>query len=387
MTIAQTFKFLDKQTNNPITDFSKIVGDDIYNSVENAILEIPAALKDLEGDIKARFSELASSDFLQEAMDVTASAVKDAKTLFEEVTGEINGVVSSVKGGIDSLVREANGYVQYAKDLASIGPRAIESFISNILPAGVSNNAVKSLAQKCKNSIAGAGAGSNKKPWDISGGCGSGGKAGCTSSSVSGVINKATGGLYGGVFKDVNHVISGIVGLANLSYSVNLCGAFGALLDSSGLLTLGQKSRAAGDVFGSIASAGNMFGLGDFAKTVQGLNPMNMIPNALSSTLNNFTGAANRSIASVASTGLAGFDLLDDDWSYSDDFTGLYSCKNTGEMSEDVGDLFNAAASSVKSNDLDFFDDSPVNAIATISNAAREASKDSGFNFTGIRFD
>lgn len=348
---AQAFKFLDKQTHNPVTDLSKITGSDVYNTIENGVKETSAAVKELIGSIQDKAKSMA---------DAAKAGAKDAMDALGDITSSVRDaagdLINGVQGGIDSLkgvMRTVMNGISSMKDFAGNAVAALEGFIASLLPAGVARSTVTSLARKCKDSM-----GMQNvlgKPYDVSGKCGSGGKSGCTTSSVNGLLNSLTGGLYNKAAQNINAFLSGLVGLTNLSYSANLCGAFPTLAAAISGLTGAQTTRAASSVIGTLGKNGNLLGLADMSKYATGLGIMSTLPTALSTMSKNVGSYSEKSISSVATSGLAGYELIDENWAFATN--GNYSTRNVSEASDGFLNVVKAKTYDEKVADLHALDD------------------------------
>lgn len=336
MALATPFKFLDRQMNNPVTDLSKITSTDIFNTIENVKTSISSAVGDLISSIKDKITNSETFKSLKEAY------------------GTIKGYVTEGLDIVNGLYRELKNGIGVIKDLTANGLSALEDAIMSMLPKGVSRSAISNMARRCKDNM-----GMQNilgKPWDINGGCGGGkgSKDGCTSGSINNLINSVTGGGYSSAFRDVNAILSGLVGLGNLSYNANLCGAFSSLLAAAGPLTGSQIARAGGSILSTLAGKGNILGAADLSKSMIGLNITSLVPNALTTLSTNVGDFAERSIRSIASSGLAGYDLLEDGWdkSGSSDF---FSMRNLLTPSDGMSNLLKVGTLNTKIRDLDDF--------------------------------
>lgn len=334
MAVATPFKFLDRQMNNPVTDLSKITSTDVYNTIDNARKDISSAVGDLIGSIKEK--------------------AKGSKTLnsLKESTG---GIGDSLSEGFDSVkgnYKELKNGIGAIKDITGNSIGALEDAIMGMLPVGVSRSSISSLARRCKDNM-----GMQNvlgKPWDVNGGCGTGGKSGCTSGGINNLLNSITDGGYGGIFKDINAILSGIVGLANLSYNVNLCGAFSALLGAADGLTNSQVARAGGAVLMSLSGKGNILGAADLSKSVVGLNVTSIAPKALDIMSTNAVKVSDKYALNVSERGLAGYDLIEDGWDKSKSSKN-FSNRNVSAPGLGMKSFLRAGTMSTKVDDLDDF--------------------------------
>lgn len=300
---ARRFNFLDHETSIPFSDLLNSNSSDILNSPLNDLKEMKSGV---EGFLKKDF----------------------------DVPGSVKDMASGLKDGASDLIRESKGALGTLKDVTGSMQKDIDGAIGDLFP---DNPAVKSaygkLSQNCRSSGASfAGLG---KPYDISMACGAkktaaNKSAKCGSAAFNNVLNAATDGEYNNQARDLNKVLSSLVGLSKMGYDLNMCGVFDVL--GAGL-SGDLLSRASGSLMGSIGASGNLLGAFDLAKSSAALWPTQIMPGGLKGIFSNMDIPAGFIDADMAETQERLFgsaELFDAEWDKST-FDDMASIEQMGE--------------------------------------------------------
>ena len=253
---AKRFTMLSRETNLPVADFTKSLGGDVLNSVENALSEVSDSIKSMLDSAK-------QSDVMQ-----TLSNIKDEG------------------------VRMARDAISSMRDLAKFTEQGIMNIIGNFLPSdNIFKKMFNMLSSKCRKAAAsGINFGGG---WDINGKCGNGnGKNGCSSEQFNNILNGLSGGLLGDVVKGVGSMINGIMALAKMGFDLGVCGVLSALSSLTGA-SKSVLGIASGALFGHLGSSGNTLGIMSLANDVlkTGTKVANIVPGAVGLAINGFNSS------------------------------------------------------------------------------------------------
>lgn len=258
---SKRFEFLSQETNIGTSDFLDTNSSDIFNSVNNSFTGITA---DLEGFI---------TNFFQSDKTTTDSTSTDSLG--------VERVVNTISGGI--------------RDLSALNTRDLDNAIAGVIPNPTLQSAFKQISSRCKNkAMSPFGYG---KPFDMSMDCGGGSSinsagGGCNTAQFSDLLSKLSGGAYNRSYNDINSLMNNLLALSNYGFNMNMCGAFGALLNSTNFSSLptNSVSRAASVLLSSVNSVGNTLGALDIANVSQtrNLTPLSENPNGIINMFSNY---------------------------------------------------------------------------------------------------
>lgn len=345
---AKRFDFLDKETNLAIAEFNKIDTSSIFNSINNE-------LKTLDPALTSFISNLQGNLDVNKIITDVKKNLADSKDSIIKSLG-LEGVSSAVNDFLNSdIVRDVRGLVGKAMDLANVDVKGLEKLMSGLTKGipGIggsgnsqgnqqqANNVLSQLARQCKTSAASNSAGIGK-PFDTSVSCGSGdkrsGSSKCSTSEVSNVINKLTGGQYQSAVSDLNGALKGLVGLSKLGFDANLCGVFGVLSQN---MDLSVKSRASSALLSMLVDDKNTDGILDLASSSVGLNTVLEAPSALTKVLSNFSLPDHVKEIGYSEYGerlFGAVEVFKDDWNVSS-FDSMLSVSSFDSISESFADV------------------------------------------------
>ena len=334
---AKRFNFMDKETNIPITDFSKTDTSGIWNSPNNEMKDTPKSTEDF----------MKSAKQSKPSKPGGSSAMPDPTSILDTVT---------------AAVRKVKGLVPSVKDVKSMAASEVDAAVEALgLPLGQSQitSILNQLMPECKNQAAGRGG--SGRPYTPSMSCNgksnSMGSSACASSAdpFASLLNKASGGGYQSTFNDLNAILASIIGLSSMGYDMNMCGVFGVL---SGMTGNNQVlSRASGTLVGMLNAKQNMMGILDLAGSSAGLNVTAERPDVVFDISRSFeapTDIPQSSYSDFTDRTMAAFDLFHDGWDASE-YDGIQSTSAITSASTNMLQVFN-----VKSKDA-AYDESHLN--------------------------
>lgn len=312
--LAKRFDFQDKESQVATAGFTGELPSSILNDPGNALLPKSETLDDI---IK---SESQKTVVVTKETDVLDSVTRASKDL----RGKLSDLKNLPKAGIDQVLGEiSGGDVQLQRNLGNILSKCSARGMGTGLPGRPFSPSIS-----CGGNSSGVG------------GRGKGG-ASCDAFSFMDVLNRLTGGAYGGIYSDVNAGLKSLMALAGYGYNMGMCGMFSAF--SGGLPGI-AKGRAMGGLMDQLGSAGNITGIFDLAKNATGLAPLLTNPSGLSSFFDNFSLGgrySEKDFVSLADQSLGAAELFDEGWN-SSEYDDLLSFSEANRYSEDLGDVFEA---------------------------------------------
>lgn len=289
-----------------------------------------------------RFESLSKSENLGLASlkDIKGSAVYNTVTnKLEEVSGELKGIVSSLTQGINPPLDDIKNKVEEGlrvtkdtfstlRDLTNISPRDIENSISDMLPDNpVLQNAFRQLSSQCRDNALGNIP--NFRGFKDNASCGQPGQGKCSSSQVSGLLSKLTGGAIGSIVQSLGSMLKSLMTLANLGYTAGLCKIFGALASS---MPGGVIQKAAAGAMALAAGRGNVTAVFDIASGMKSSIPSLEIPSLVNRVTEGFKIPAsfNSSKDQLFDATMGTYSLVDPTFS-----SGSLGLKSISKLSPD----------------------------------------------------
>lgn len=321
---AQRFTSYDLDSNLGLLNITKTKDTGVYNNVAN--------------QLKQTSSEVQS--FLASA------------------TQGITPDLSSVLETRDNLVRQTRDVFSSIKDLTGLSQREIQTEIASFMPDPVTRSAFENLSNQCKRRAQGLNP-NFKKPKDKAS-CGKGGS--CSSSQVSGLLNKATGGLIGLIGKTFSEILKTLTALATLGFDANMCKIFGELIKG---LDNNTVQKGAAFLLANQGLKGNTTAVLDIASSMgtgrTGIVPSLEIPGLVGMAVSNFT-KPNSYSDKLAGGWMDGYDTAMEEiqpgWRASDE-DGIPSIANV--CSKKNNEYLDMAETAAANRDFGFEDyDTPV---------------------------
>ena len=316
---AKRFSMLNDETNIGVSGFGSAADTSILNSPIN---DLPAPTATLD-------------ELIQSAVERNA-AEEASETAFEKATRYTKDGASSI---MDMTKLPASARSEFLNKMSGGNPQFAKTF--------------DGMMGKCSGAGRGFGTGMNGRMPNASMNCGGGsvslGRGGstgssCSASSFGDLLNKLTGGLFGGAFKDVASLLQALMALSGYGYNLGMCGVFGSLQGSpmaAGLSNM-DLSRASGSLLGTLGMGGNTRGFLDVAKSSTGLSPMLSNPSAISGFFDNFTfpgGTKETGMCMMSDVSMEGADSLDNYWD-SSAYDDMASISEMNNYSEDLDTAF-----------------------------------------------
>jgi hypothetical protein len=380
---ANRFQVLDKETNvanssflnlgkeisnSPFNAAAEDIGDALSSMLESMNMEMPTFdIEDLKIptiDLTADTKEMAS--MLNDALSSLGNSDKLLSSIGDTLKDVGSGFLDSLTSGlgglsdIKSATREVAGLVSSVTDLTKLKDGAIESVLGEmgITDPGILNM-LKNMVKTCPgaNGMGMNGCGLPTLPkLNCNGNDMSVGSGNCQAQGFSDLLNKLTGGLFGGIFSDVNAMLKKIMGLANYGYSLGMCGVLASVAKGADLTTL---SKAGAGLLSITSNTQNANAFLDISKNMVDAFPLVYNPGAVGENLANFilpSGLKNSEYSSYNDQIMAATELYDD--SFWSDNGGLTIGKVNG-YNESLSSIMRASNSnnSCSINDLDTFRD------------------------------
>jgi len=229
-------KFLTQETHVGVIDLSAPLPSDPYNLPGTDALEIDLDLGEFTSPLSQTLPKV-KTDFIDETKRVSAS-------------------------GMSSI-----------RDLSKLKDKDIQNEIGGFFPDNAAGNIMKGLSKDCMSK--GMNTFDLGRPYSPSVNCHGqpsfGRSGGCSNGSFTDMLNKLTGGEYGGKFSDINNILKGIVGLTKLGYDMSMCGVFTALANKyGGALSKDMMGKAGASLLGFASASGNMKAVFDLSKSTVG---------------------------------------------------------------------------------------------------------------------
>lgn len=244
---AQRFQSYSRSENLGLTQLKGITSSEVYNTVVNKLAEVSEGLNDIVDSLTQKIVPPG----IEEAIDDGVRAVKDVFTTIQDIT--------------------------------KFDAKAIENEIAGMLPDNPAiQNTFRQITAQCRNKALSQTPGFKKFKDKLS--CGSGSGA-CSSSQISGLLNKATGGLIDLVAKGINGILKAVMSLANMGYDAGLCKIFGALVNN---LPGGVVQKAAAGLLGVVGGQGNVTAVLDISANMGRAIPSLEAKNLVGRITNNF---------------------------------------------------------------------------------------------------
>lgn len=265
---AERFKNFNNQTSLGFLDTAKADATGMFNDVKNKLDDTKAAVNDFIASAK------------QKALDSPiGEAWKTAKAVKKELTSLV-----------DSVTRAAKDAFSFLNNLAGMAMSEINSLIDWMIPDDKTlNNLFKSLSNECKKN--GLGYGNGFRPFSPSFNCSSGQPGACQSGQVGDLMNRATGGEYGGIMGSLGQMLSKVTALANIGFSASMCKIFASLIKG---MPNNVVQRAAASVLAVQGSRGNTSAILDIGASLPfGVNPSLEIAGLVGIAATNFTRPSN----------------------------------------------------------------------------------------------
>lgn len=325
---AQRFQPLDLETNLGLVDPFKVNSSEILNLATNQLSEVTSGLDDFIKSIK------------QSASNPLAGAA---------------GLTSLLDKGIRST-RDAFSAMA---DISKFSPRDIENAIADMLPDNKALQSVfKNVTAQCRDKgMSGMG---GFKPYKDSFGCGTPGGGKCSSSQMSGLLDKLTGGAYSSVGRSLNSMLKSVMALGNMGYDAGLCKIFGELVKG---MPSGIVQRGAAGLLALAGKAGNTSGVLDIASNMGMSIPSLEIPSLVSMATSNFKTPLNfvkNSFPDLTDGYMTALDAIEPNWNKSEDGS-MFSTKALGEKRS--ADLMDVLDSTCRRDTFDVADLGSVGAI------------------------
>lgn len=224
---AQRFQSLSSSENIGLASLRDIKGSAVYNTVSNKLEEVSEGLKDLIGSL----------------------------------TGGATPPLDKIKDQVDESVRATRDVFSTLQDMTKLSPADIEKSVSDMLPDNpVLQTAFRQLSTQCRNSAMGNVPGFRGFKDKLN--CGTPGQGQCSSSQVSGFLDKFTGGAIGFIAKTLTSMLRSLMTLANMGYTAGLCRIFGALANG---MPGSVVQKAAAGAMALAAGRGNVNAVFDIA--------------------------------------------------------------------------------------------------------------------------
>jgi len=336
---ATRFKVLDEESNIATVDFKSIADNAIFNSPNNADKNPSAELESL----------------IKSAIETPPSEIP-VPSVVAAIASNAPNIPATPERAVKSL-----GAV--TKDLTALNKKDIDKAVAGLLPGNTqAQNAFNKLSDSCKNDAMKDG-GIGKPNWpelDCNGKKKPVKSGGCSTSTISDILNKLTNGGLDAKFNDINNLIKNLINLAGMGYKGNLCGVFSALTEGASGSVI---SKAAVGVFKGLTSTGNSAGIIDLAGAVAGTaaskNIVAQNPNAISDVFKNFKNPdglteVNYNIYNDSVVG--SLSTIDDKWALSP-YDGAPSISKLGATNTDTSKLFTSKILSTDYTDLNALDD------------------------------
>jgi hypothetical protein len=189
-----------------------------------------------------------------------------------------------------------------------------------MLPADpVLQNAFRQLSTQCRDNALGTVPGFRGFQDKLN--CGQPGDGRCSSSQVSGFLDKFTGGAIGFIAKTLTSMLRSLTALANMGYTAGLCKIFGAL--ASGMPG-SVVQKAAASTMALAAGRGNMNAIFDIASGMGSSIPSLEIPSLVGRVTQGFKIPSNyesKGSSDLYEATMETYSLIDPNYSTSS--TGL----------------------------------------------------------------
>ncbi len=366
MALAQKFEFLDKQTNAPLVDLEKVTGKEIFNTIDNAVKDIPAAIASLSDSLKDKVNAEGIKEQISDIKDKVKQSLQEGAASLMKADGALSSIIEAPTKFVKNSINQVNSLL----DMNKMADK-INSALSGILPAGVSSNFFKTLTKQCLGDFG--------KFGQIGNLFGSAGKSAssCASTAVNGLMDAITGSKT--KLSSINSLITATVNVSSAAYKNNITGVFNKVVQSNPDMKIQHTARAAAGVVSDVSQRGDVYGFSDMAKHSVGLNVPSIVPNAGSTLLKNLDLGTERDVLKQSQIALAGLDA----YGYLDldkPASNKYSLTETDIKNSDVNSLLKVSSMSGSSKSIDSFSNSnPLSEIAyTVSSSA--SSMKSSFN-------
>lgn len=320
MLTAQRFTSISQSTNLGLAALADIKDNSVYNTVANQLSVASDSLKSV------------------------------ANSMVQNTTGFD---ITSVETAVDDSLRAVKDTFTTLKDVTGISQAELEKEISEILPVNKElQQAFRNLSAACRDNSFGKRSGFKK--FDDKFSCGSkGGK--CSSSEVSGLLNKFTKGAINAVSSSIQSILQSLITLANLGYSGGLCKIFGELINGMSPKVV-QRGAAA-----LLATMGgtNMTAVFDISANMGDAIPSLEVPflvGRITDTFKTPGSFASGGLKDLYSASMDAYSLIQPDFDKSTD--DLYSIANMGNSLSNPD--FSAAASEYLNSDMLGDLDTPV---------------------------
>lgn len=250
---ANRFESLNTTTNLGLADFQNIKDSAIYNTVSNKLE--------------------AASDSLMSIIDTIEQGISTP--------------LEAVQSAFDESVRSVTDVFSAIESATNFTPKDIEDRISEMFPDdSVLKKMFKSLTSECRDNAMNGNSGF--KPFDDSAGCGSPADGKCGTGEVSGLLDKATGGMIGKIARSIQNTLKAVMTLAKMGYSAGMCKIFSALINN---LPNGVVQRASAGVLAAVGTRGNTKAVLDIGASLinrAGVNPAKEVKGLVNIVTSNF---------------------------------------------------------------------------------------------------
>lgn len=325
---GQRFQPLDLETNLGLVDPFKVNSSEILNLATNQLAEVTSGLDDFIKSIK-------------------------------QSVGNPLGDLTSL---LDKGIRSTRDAFSAMADISKFSPRDIESAIADMLPGDKTlQNVFKNVTAQCRNKgMSGMG---GFRPYKDSFGCGTPGGGKCSSSQMSGLLDKLTGGAYSSVGRSLNSMLKSVMALGNMGYDAGLCKIFGELVKG---MPSGIVQRGAAGLLALTGKAGNTSGVMDIASSMGNVIPSLEIPALVGMATSNFKTPMNfikNSFPDLTDGYMTALDSIQPAWNKSDDGS-MFSTKALGK--ERSGDLMGVLDATCSRGTFDVADLGSVGSVNPI---------------------
>lgn len=243
---AQRFKFLDQETNLPVSDFLRANTSDILNIPTAGLQSITSALASL--------------------VDGGKQAIMDELKSIGDTTG------------LSEAIREAKDGISSVCDAIGLPTPTLDSITQKLTRGNTSvQSAFNQIGSECKNKIIGSMGGCNgsRDTLTINGISRRAGSGPCSTSTMSNLVNRMTAGSYSPEIMDPCAIKNAALGTISRSSEMNMPGVFTAFNNTT---DPGIMSHVAANLIPDVSSRGDMYTVMEIANssisnTVSGLLP------------------------------------------------------------------------------------------------------------------
>lgn len=318
---AQRFQSLSSAENIGLASLKDIKGSAVYNTVSNKLEEVSTGLKDLVSSL----------------------------------TGGATPPLDEIRNKVDDGIRATKDVFSTMQDMTKLSPADIEKAVGDMLPADpVLQNAFRQLSTQCRDNALGTVPGFRGFQDKLN--CGQPGDGRCSSSQVSGFLDKFTGGAIGFIAKTLTSMLRSLTALANMGYTAGLCKIFGALANG---MPGSVVQKAAASTMALAAGRGNVSAIFDIASGMGSSIPSLEIPSLVGRVTQGFKIPANyesQGTSDLYEATMETYSLIDPGYS-----TGALGLKTISKMApSNYNSDFGKVASSYLNKG---FDTSSLNSV------------------------